>query len=138
MDQVEGIAAAGIVDVEAAVVGHEPVVGGIVDAPKAERRAEFVAFGRVVVDHIQQHFDAGVVQAFDHGFEFGQIAAAQIARFRREEAQGVVTPVVAQATIREKPVIDEGMDRHQFDGGDAQRLQVFDDFRVSHSGEGTT
>jgi hypothetical protein len=37
---------------------------------EAERRPELVAFSRMVVHHIQQHFDTCIVQAFDHGFEF--------------------------------------------------------------------
>ena len=136
MGQIQRVAATGIVDVVAAVVRTESVVGGVVDSAKTQRRPHLIAFGGMVVDHVQQDFDAGVVQALDHGFELGQIAAAEVARFRREEAQGAVAPVVAQAAIEQKPVVHEGVNRHQFHGGDAERLQVFDDFGMGETGEG--
>ena len=36
---------------------------------------------------------------------------------RREEADGVVAPVVAQAFFLQEAVVDELVDRHKFDGG---------------------
>ena len=137
MNQVQSVAAAGVVDVVAAV-GLEPVIGRIVDAPEAQGRPHLVALGSMVVDHIQQHLDAGIMQALDHGFEFTQIAAAQITWLRGKEAQGAITPVVAQPTVYQKTVIDEGVNRHQFHRGDAERLKMLDDFRVSQTGAGST
>ncbi|KAG1245659.1 hypothetical protein G6F68_014964 [Rhizopus microsporus] len=46
---------------------------------------------------------------------------------RRKETQGVVTPVIAQATFQQEPVLQEGVHRQQFDRGDAQAVQVFDE-----------
>ena len=135
MGQIQRVAATGIVDVVAAILRAESVIGGVVDPAETEGRPHLIAFGGVVIDHVQQHFDAGVVQTFDHGFELGQIATAEIARFRREETQRAVAPVVAQAAIDQKSIVHEGMNRHQFHGGDAERLQVFDDFGVGETGE---
>ena len=69
MRQVEGISGSGEVVVEAWAVRCEPIIGRVVDAAKRQRRAEMVAFGGVIVDHIEQHFDPGVVQPRDCGAE---------------------------------------------------------------------
>ena len=45
---------------------------------------------------------------------------------RGEEADGVVSPVVAQAFFLKEAVVDELVDGHELDGRDAQLLQVFD------------
>ena len=50
------ITAAGIVHVVALVFLHQPVVGRVVYTAKAERRPHMVAFTRVVVHHVQDHF----------------------------------------------------------------------------------
>ena len=56
----------------AAVVGKaravllEDVVGVVVKSAEAERWPGMVAFGRVVEDDVQDHFDACAVQRLDH------------------------------------------------------------------------
>ena len=55
---VERVAAAGEVHVVARVFGRQAVVGGVVDAAERERRAQLVALGGVVVDHVEDHLDA--------------------------------------------------------------------------------
>ena len=99
-----------------------------------------VAFGGVVVDHVQDHFDAGPVQGADHGLEvldlLAGVAGGAVGVLRREEADGVVAPVVVQALVLQGAVIDELVHGHQFDGGDAELLQVRDDRRVRHAGVG--
>ena len=127
MAHVDGVAGAGIVDVVARIVGQEPVVGGVVDASERQRRAEMIALGGVVVDHVQDHLDAGVVEPLDHGLELADRAARQIAGLGREEADGVVAPVVGEALREQAAVLDEGMDRQQLDRGDAELDQVVDD-----------
>ena len=69
---VERVAAAGEVHVIARVFRREAVVAGVVDAAERDRRAQLVAFGRVVVDDVENHFDARVVQVADHRFEFAE------------------------------------------------------------------
>ena len=53
-------------------------------------------------------------------------AVRQIRRFRREEGERVVAPVVAQPALQHEAVLQEGMHRHQFDRGDAEPAQVID------------
>ena len=94
-----------------------------------------VAFAGVIEDHIQDDLDAGVVQASDHGLEFAQVTGRHVALLRREEAEGLVAPIVAQSLIDQEAVVDEGMDRQQLDGGDADRAQVVDDGGGAETGE---
>jgi hypothetical protein len=61
MAHVQRVAGPGVVHVVARVVGNEAVVTGVVDAAEAERGAELVAFGGVVVDDVEDDLDAGAV-----------------------------------------------------------------------------
>ena len=83
-----------------------------------------VAFGGVVVDHVQDHLDAGIVQTRDHLLEFGkhEVGDGGIARIGGKEADRVVAPVVGQALVQQIAVVDEGVDRQQFHRGDAEAL----------------
>ena len=63
-------------------------------------------------------------------------ARRDVARRRREEVDGVVAPVVAEALLDQVAVVEEGLHRHQLDGGDAELHQVVDDARVGEAGEG--
>ncbi len=127
MDRVQGVAGPGVVDVAAGIVGVEPVVGGVVDAAEAERRALVVALGGVVVDHVQDHLDAGGVQAPHHGLELGhRLVAGRETLVGGEEADGVVAPVVGQAALDQVPLVDVLVHRQQLHGRHAQPLQVLD------------
>ena len=44
---------------------------------KRQGRTEMVALGGVVVDDVEDHLDAGVVQPLDHGLELGGSAGRQ-------------------------------------------------------------
>ena len=59
---VEAVAGAGVVHVVAALSVDEPVVRGVVDALERQHRPEVVALGGVVVDDVEDHLDAGLVQ----------------------------------------------------------------------------
>ena len=61
-------------------------------------------------------------------------AAGGVVGVRREEAEGVVAPVVAQALVEQRGVLDELVHRHQLDRGDAELLQVRGDRRVREPG----
>ncbi|MNJ64492.1 hypothetical protein D3C77_604450 [compost metagenome] len=111
MAEVEGIAGAGVIDVEAPVVGHQPVVGGVVDAAHAQGRAQLVALGGVVVDHVEDQLQAGVVQVGDHLLELVDLAAGEVGRMGGEEGDAVVAPVVVHALFQQVPVVEEGMHR---------------------------
>ena len=53
-----------------------------------------VAFAGVIVDDIEDHFDAGVVQRRDGRAEIVDRIGCGVARFRRKKAKRVVPPVV--------------------------------------------
>ena len=48
------------------------------------------------------------------------VPSMRVARLRREEAQRVVAPIVAQAALDQMAIVDEGMDRKQLDRGHAE------------------
>ena len=125
---VEAVAGAGVVEVVAPVLGHQPVVGGVVDAAEREHRAQVVALGGVVVDHVEDDLDAGVVEVADHRLELLHLLAGLARRgvvvVRREVADRVVAPVVAQAALQQVGVVDELVHRQQLDGGDAELGEV--------------
>src|SRR5665811_1712374 len=58
---VDGVARTGDV-VVVAVVGRQPVVPAVVDAPEAQRRAFVTALAGVVVDDVEDHLDPGLVE----------------------------------------------------------------------------
>ena len=134
--QVEGVAGARIVDVEALVIGHQPVIRGVVDAAHGQGRALFIALGGVVVNHVQNHFQPGFMQVRDHFLELGNFAAGQVARVGREKAQGVVAPVVGHAFLQQVLIIDETVDRQQLDTGHAQVANMFDHLIDHQPGKG--
>ena len=103
---------------------------------KRQGRAEMVALGGVVVDDVDHHLDAGVVQAADHGLPLGEVAALQVARLRREEADRVVAPVVGELARDQVPVLDESVHRQELDRGHAEILQVVDHLRHRKAGAG--
>jgi len=56
---------------------------------------------------------------------------------RREEPDGVVSPVVAQSLFLQERVVDELMDGHELQCGDAELFQVFDHRGVREAGVGS-
>ena len=64
--------------------------------------------------HVEDDFHAGMMVCLDHGFEFvdlfAALSGAGIRVVRGEEADGVVSPVVAQAFFLKEAVIDELVD----------------------------
>ncbi len=136
MGGVDGVTGAGVVDVVAVIVGQGAIVGEVVDALEGQRRPHFVAFCRVVVDHVENDLDPGIVERAHHVAEPGDAAWTVIALGRREEAERVVAPEIAQALFQKEIVIGKFMDRHQFDGGDAEALDIADDRLVAHALEG--
>ena len=105
--RVDGVAAAGDVEVRRAVVHPVDVlvVADVVEAAEAQRRAERAALGGVVVDHVEDHLEPGPVQRLDHRLELVDLLAAvpgrAVAVVGREEADGVVAPVVGHPGARE-------------------------------------
>ena len=108
----------------------QPVIGGVVDAAVTQRRAQMVALGGVVVDDVEDHLDAGIVQRRDSRAEIVDRVAGRVARLRREEAERVVAPVIAQAAVEQMAVVEKGMDRQELDRGDAELAQMRDHARA--------
>ena len=96
--QVQAIAAAAVIDVMTRVVLHQAVVAGVIDAAKTQRGPALIAFGSVVVDDVEDHFDTGFMQRLDHRLEFVNLRAGPlvdgVGRLGSEETQRVVTPEV--------------------------------------------
>ena len=108
---------------------------------RRQRRAHVVALGGVVVDHVEDHLDARVVQVADHRLELlhlvaGPAAGHRVAVVRGQEGDGVVAPVVGQALVLQVVVVEELVHRHQLDRRDAEPLQVVDHHRVREAGVG--
>src|SRR5207245_10908349 len=61
-------------------------------------------------------------------------SGGRIAAFRREKTNGVVAPVVVELAVEQALVLNEGVDGHQLDGGDAEGLQILDDGRRGETG----
>ena len=70
-----GVAGPGRVVVERLVLVGEPVVRGVVDPAERQGRSEVVAFGRVVVDDVEDHLDARTVQVTHHRLELEDLFA---------------------------------------------------------------
>jgi hypothetical protein len=135
---VEAVAGAGVVHVEARVVGHRPVIRRVVEALHRQHRPEVVAFGCVVVDDVEDYLEAGGVERLHHLLEFAHlpavVAGAAVGAVRRQEADRVVAPVVAQAALDQEAVVHELVDGQQLDRGDAELLQVGNRRRVRQPG----
>lgn len=113
------------------------VVAGIVDPLERERGTEVVALRRVVVDHVEDDLDPGLVQPAHHQLEFMHPAAGRdVAGGRREEADRIVAPVVREPLLDQVAVVEEGLRGHELDGGHAERHQMLDGPRVGQRREG--
>ena len=130
MDRVEAVPGAGVVHVEPGRVGHESVVRRVVDAAEAEHRAQVIALGRVVVDDVEDHLDAGPVQRLHHPLELGELCAVRAGRrvegVRGEVADRAVPPVVGEAPVDQVRLVGDMVNGEQLDGGDAERGQILE------------
>ncbi len=94
----------------------------------------------MVVNHVENHLDSFTVKLADEHLEFRNLAAwrlpAAVRRFRREEPDRVVTPVVREAPVHEKVVHVIFVDGQELDGIDTKALQVRDLFDESEIGAG--
>jgi hypothetical protein len=137
---VQRVAGAGVVHVEARRVRHQAVVGGVVDPPEGEGGPQVVPLRRVVVDHVQDHLDAGRVQRPHHLPELPHlrpvVAHRGVAPRRREEVERAVSPVVAEPLPHQELVVHHLVHGKQLDGRHPDRLQVLDHRGVRHGGVG--
>ena len=140
---VQRVAAAGRVVVVAGVARLQPVIRRVVDATEAQRGSVRARLGRVVEHHVEQDFEARLVQGVDHRLELGDLAAlpavahgGRVAVVRREEADRVVAPVVRQPPAEQERLGHVLVHGQQLDGGDAQVFQVRDRGLVTQPGVG--
>src|SRR5690606_38285299 len=127
----------GVVDVVAWAVRHEAVVREVVDAAKAQGRAELAAFGGMVVDDIEDDLEAGSVIVVDDVAKVDPALGRKQPGVGREEADRVVAPEVAQPALEQMGAVGPGMDRQPFHRTHAERAQVVEDRRMTDAGEGT-
>src|SRR5262249_8352583 len=129
MSDIQGVAAPGDVAVVAPIIGTQSIVGGVVDTAQANCRSEMVAFGGVVVNHVQNDFDPSRMQPLHHLLELTYLltggAARRETRIRREKANRAVSPVVAQSARQQARLGNGMMNRHQFDCGNPQPFEMF-------------
>ena len=130
MGHVQGVPAAGVVHVEAAVLGDQAVVAGVVDPAKAQGGPQVAPLGRVVVDDIENDLEARGMERLHHAFELADLlplgSPAGVPRVRGEEPDGVVAPVIREAPVHQVLVGDKLVDRHELHRRDAQGPQVLD------------
>ena len=91
--------------------------------------------------HIEDDFDAGLMESLDHLLELDDLvaglSAGHVASMRTKEGHRVIAPVVG--TLRRiSPNIQDGelMHGHQFNGGDSEGLEVRDLFNQAQIGSG--
>ena len=92
----------------------------------------------MVVDNIENHFDARGVKISHHSFELDdfrpRFPVARVARMRRKKTDGVVAPVIRQATIDQRFVVQMRVHRQKLDCGHAQIFQIADHFFIRDCG----
>src|SRR5271169_908861 len=100
MVAVEGVSAPGKIHVVLQLPRHQQVVRAVVDAFETINRSLMVAFIRVVEDHVENDFNASLVQRFDQVAELAQVAAdfgfEAIRGLWRKVAYGAISPVIAE------------------------------------------
>src|SRR5437899_12799990 len=75
MKQIEGVAGAGEIEIEARVLRMQPVVCKIVNSAETQRGPEMISFSGVIVNHIENYFDVRRMQAAHHGLELRDLLA---------------------------------------------------------------
>jgi hypothetical protein len=134
--EVEGVAAAREVLVARRVVRPQPVVGGVVDASQAERRAGGATLGGVVQNDVEYHLDTRAMKRSHHRLELRHLLAEMpggVGRVRREERDRAVAPVVGQCPGSEVALRGEVLDRHELHGGDSEALEVLENRLLDES-----
>lgn len=136
MRGIHRITCAGIVHVVAVLTGNGAVVREIVDPLKRQRRAQLVTLGGVVIDHVEDHLDTGIVEGTHHVAEPLNAVRATVARCRREEVKSVIAPEVFQPPLKQMLIVRERMYRQQLNGGHAEAFDVIHRGFMPHPLEG--
>src|SRR5205085_8481700 len=96
---------------------------------KRKSRTLGVALAGVIVDDVENDFDAGRVERAHHFAKFldrSLDATGGIARIRREEPERVVAPIVGLAARDEKSLAHVKVNRKQLDRGNAEFAEMAD------------
>src|SRR5690606_23487194 len=93
-------------------------------------RSQLASFRRMVVDHVQNDLYPGALQAADRHAQSVGLAMCQVGRFRREEGQRVVAPIVAQAPLDQEMILQKGVYRQKLYGRYANFVQMVDEARI--------
>ena len=80
----------------------------------------------MIVDDVQDHLDAGVVQSGHGRTEIRDRVAGSVTRFRGKKTQCVVAPIIFQPAVQQIPVVKKGVDGQQFDRAHAELAQARD------------
>ncbi|CAB4698420.1 unannotated protein [freshwater metagenome] len=134
---VEGVTRTRVIHVLASVLLVQAVVGTVVEPLETEQRSAPATLGRVVINHVQDHFNSGFVQGLDHDLELlhllPRLATHGVLIMRRKETNRVVTPVVAKAHLHEPTIMNELMNRHQLNRRHTQVVEVFNNRWGTHT-----
>ena len=102
-EQIECVTRAGEIQIRARILRMQPVVTGVIDPAKAQRRAEMIAFGGMIVNDVENHFHTASVKVAHHRFElrdlFAHLATTGVLRVRREKSDRVVAPIILETAI---------------------------------------
>src|SRR5215813_184636 len=80
----------------------------------------------MVVDDVEDDFDASIMQSRHGRSKSIERSIRGITRLGCEKAQRIVAPIVAKAALDQMAIIDKGVDRQQFKCGDTQTLEMID------------
>jgi hypothetical protein len=138
MAQVHGIASTSVVDVVARFVGQQAIVRSVIYAPEQKGRSTFIPFRSVVVNYVEDDLQVSIMEMGDHLFEFRDRSGCEVTRIRSEEADSIVAPIISQSLLEQQAIVDEGLERKQLDGSDAQASDVVDDFLTRQARKATT
>jgi hypothetical protein len=98
MIRVERVAHAAKILVRLRMRGIQDVISAVVDPPEAKRRSKPVGFAGVIEDHVQDHFDACLMQSLYHVAKLVHVRSGgrtdAVSGMRPEKIHRVVAPKV--------------------------------------------
>jgi hypothetical protein len=94
MAKLERVPRAGEIVVVPLRLGHQIIIGLVVDSPEAEGWPQLVAFGSVIVDNVENDFDACVVNLLYKRLETAEPLCPQIFGMRREKPDRIIAPII--------------------------------------------
>src|SRR5437588_10160715 len=75
MEQVKRVARAGEIQIKTRIIRTQPIVSEIVDPAETKRRPEMVPFRSVIINHVENYFDADRGEIAQHRFDSGDLSA---------------------------------------------------------------